>query len=464
MATATPPTPGETTDSPEQQPLAPAGTPVPVVAVVPPAEPTPARPVDPDDAVETVKTPTLLERVQAFRSRHEMAEIAVFFFLGFLYDVLTLGRIDDPLGIVMQGGYLGLLAGLLVLEQRYADGTEPPGLLGKAWRFSEDAIHFLFGSLMSALTLFFFKSASGLTAFAFLVVMFALMVANELPRFRALGPVMRVGLFSLCVTAYFSYVLPVVFGVMGVWMFVLAVVLGSASLLGFMYVIRRWTTDLNVLKWRVAAPGMSVQGVLLVLYLLKVVPPVPVAVQYSGIYHDVKPLKTPSGREYHLSHEREWWKFWQRGDQDFRVREGDKAWFFFSVFAPKGFEEYKLRVRWFHDDPQKGWREHGNGTLLNITHSGNEWGYRSYAYTSNPKPGDWRVVLETEAGHEINRMSFEVEADTRTEPRQFSVDVSAPRKLRIVPLEELEAERAKEKAAKEKAEQEKAEQEKARKQ
>jgi hypothetical protein len=65
-------------------------------------------------------------------------------------------------------------------------------------------------------------------------------------------------------------------------------------------------------------------------------------------------------------------------------------------------------------------------------------------------------VLETDDGHEINRMSFEVEADTRTEPRTFATDVSAPKKLALVSLEKLEKERAEEKAAQEKAKAEKA--------
>ncbi|XXF79884.1 DUF2914 domain-containing protein [Myxococcaceae bacterium GXIMD 01537] len=450
-APATPSSPDETAAPEGQLPAAALAN-----AVAAPAEPVAARPADPDDAVETAKTPTLMERVQAFRAKNELAEIALFFFLGFVYDVASLSRIDDTLTIVQQFAYLAVLAGLLLLEQRYGEGSEPPKWLAKVWRFREDALHFLFGSLMSTFTLFFFKSASGVTALIFLVTMFGLMVANELPRFRALGPVVRVGLFSLCVTAYFGYVLPVLLGRMGFWVFLLAVVLGSASLFGMIHVLRKWRADEAALRWRVAVPGFGVQGALLLLYVLKVIPPVPLAVQYSGIYHDVKGEKTAYGREYHLSHERKWWKFWQRGDQDFLAREGDKAWYFFSVFAPKGFEQYKLRVRWYRDDPQKGWTEHGSGTPLSIANSGNEWGFRSYAYASNPRPGDWRAVLETDDGHEINRMSFSVEADTRAEPPSFQVDVSAPRKLSIVSREKLEKERAEEKAAQEKAAAEKA--------
>lgn len=41
--------------------------------------------VDPDDLVDTAKTPTLMDKVQQFRARHEKWEMAVFFFGGFIY-------------------------------------------------------------------------------------------------------------------------------------------------------------------------------------------------------------------------------------------------------------------------------------------------------------------------------------------------------------------------------------------
>jgi hypothetical protein len=414
VTSATSPTPGEPAGTPEP---APANTVSPPSnGVIPPAD---ARPADPEDSTPTAKTGSLMERVQEWRKKNELLEIAAFFFIGFIYDVVTLSRIDDTLTMVQQLVYLGVLATLLLLEQRHPEGTEPPKALAKVWKWREDAIHFFYGSLLSSYTLFFFKSASGLTAFVFLLLMFGLMVANELPLFRQLGPVVRVALFSLCVSMYFSYVLPVIIGKANFWIFLLAQVLTGGVIFGVIHLLRRWKIldQLQALR-QIAIPGFGVLAALLLFYLVRVVPPVPLAVTFSGVYHDVKKV----GGEYHLSHEPRWWKFWVKDDRDFLMRPGDKAYYFFSIFTPKGFDRYTVNVRWYYDHPDKGWTLTST-VPLSMQSSTAERGWRSNALTSHLKPGDWRAVLETADGHEISRFSFTVEQDTRTEPREFKVAV-----------------------------------------
>ncbi|RKH17466.1 DUF2914 domain-containing protein [Corallococcus sp. CA047B] len=444
MLTVTPPD-SKPQDESNEVPGVPVGggTPPPAANV---AVATSAAVVDPDDLVSTDKTPTLVDRVQAFRAKYEKQEMALFFFAGFLYDVLTLSPIDDTQTVVQNFVYLLLLAGLLLLEQRYQEGAEPPKLLAKVWRFREDALHFLLGSLLSAFTLFLFKSSSGLTPLLFLAVMFSLLVANELPRFRQLGPVIRVALFSLCVTLYFASLLPVLLSRVGWWIFTLSVALGSGSIYGMLRVLKRWRPDEKALLRTVAVPGFGAQAALLGCYFLGVIPPVPLAVQYSGIYHQVERVDK---REYNMtglyrltSEARPWWKvwtLWHHGDQDFTVRPGEQPMYFFRIFAPKGFERYRVRVRWYFDHPQKGWTQQGNGYLATVSSNGTEGGYRYYAKPgTTPKPGDWRVVLETEDGHEINRLGFTVTPDTRTEDRPVTQDISELKVIKPVRLEEFE--------------------------
>jgi hypothetical protein len=379
--------------------------------------------------VAVSEPPRLKERVRDFRARYAKWELALFFFAGFAYDILTLPRIDNRFLLTKQGTYLGVLGLLLLVELRWSWGVEPPRWLARVWRFREDALHFFLGGLLSPYTLFYFKSASGLTAFLFLAGLFGLLVVNELPRFRARGPLVRVGLYSLCVTSYFAYLLPVLLGYFSGRLFVAAVGLSCIATLFLTLLVRAWSGDRGRTLRHVALPGLGVQVLLLGLYALKAIPPVPLSMLSSGIYHGVEVVKGPRGKDYRLLHERSDWRLWERGDQDFRARPGDKVYFFASVFAPGSFKPLsagdrgtRLVIRWSYDDAEKGWTEYHAYGGLYLEQGGRERGYRTFAYVTNPRAGDWRVSMETEDGREIGRVSFTVTPDDSTGPREFKVD------------------------------------------
>ncbi len=361
---------------------------------------------------------TITERVQAFRKRHARAEMALFFLGGFVFDVVTLDRIDNWKTLLQQGGYLLVLGGLLLFEQRYRlTGEQPPKGLRWLLRFSEDALHFLLGSLLSSYALFFFKSASGISAAIFLLVIFGLLVANELPRFRRMGPVVRFGLYSLSLTAYFAYLLPVLFGTINAALFVLAAMLSAPPFLLFFKLAKKWSGEKEVALKQVAAPAGGVQAVLLALYLAGAIPPVPLSVEYLGVFHEVR--RGEDGK-YELLHERPAWRFWQRGDQVFRARPGDKVYVFASVFAPMSFHGRSIYFHWFYDDPQRGWREVSKWEYPKLT-GGRAEGYRVFASLSKPLPGDWSVEIRTSDGREVGRVGFTVEPDASSPdaPRDF---------------------------------------------
>ena len=137
-----------------------------------------------------------------------------FFTAGFVFDAFMVRRIDEPKVLIQQGLYLALsgvlLAGLVAMRER-------------AHRFAAPALHFMLGTLLNAYILFYVKSGSGFTAALFFVVIAALLLVNELPSVRRLGPVVLYGLYSFCLTSYFAYLYPVIFGRIRSWMFVLAI-------------------------------------------------------------------------------------------------------------------------------------------------------------------------------------------------------------------------------------------------
>ncbi|WP_434388513.1 DUF2914 domain-containing protein [Melittangium boletus] len=399
------------------------------------AEPAPVGPlgvVSAEPAAEPVAVPprpSWMERLRAFRTRHAKWELALLFFASFAYDILTLPRIDNRFTLTKQGVFLGVLGGLLWLELRWREGLPPPRGLSRVWRFREDALHFLLGGLLSPYTLFYFKSASGLTAFLFLAGVFGVLVVNELPRFRARGPVVRVALYSFCLTSYFAYLLPVLRGYYSGLLFLQAAGLAGAVMGGLALAVHGLRGEWRRTLGRVLGPALGVQVLLLGLYQVRAIPPVPLSVLTSGIYHGVEVTKGARGKEYRLLHEGGGFWPWRRGDQVFHARPGDRVYFFASVFAPASFQARfpgdrgtRLTLRWFHDAPGQGWTQYHAYDDLYLGQGGRERGYRTYGFVTNPRPGDWRVSLETEDGREVGRLSFTVVADPSTSPRVFRSD------------------------------------------
>jgi hypothetical protein len=267
-------------------------------------------------------------------------------------------------------------------------------------------VHFMLGTLLNAYALFYFKSASGWSAALFVVVIAALLLVNELPMFRRLGPVVLYALYSFCLTSYFAYLYPVLLGRMRWWMFLLAIATSMIPLL----LLSRLHFRVTASRWRVLRqallPSFGAQALLVVLFLLGLLPPVPLSLLEIGIYHDV--ARDPSG-SYLLSRQpTPWWKPWTRDDSDFQARTGDRVYCFFRVFAPARFED-QVRVRWSYRESGRGWLP--SDAVPIVVRGGRERGYAGYTYKQNWRPGEWRVAVETGDGREIGRHAFSVRDD-----------------------------------------------------
>jgi hypothetical protein len=347
-------------------------------------------------------------KLTALRHRHARAEHLAFFFGGFTFDALVVNRIDDAPVLIQQGAYLLvvglLLAGALAWNHR---GVEPPRLLRAAWQWSEPVMHFLLGTLLNAYALFYFKAASGLVAVLFVVVISALLVVNELPKLRRFGPVVLFGLYSFCLTSYFAYLYPVLLGHMRAWMFFAAVATSLVPLLVLSYFHHQVSGD----RWRAIkqaiVPSIGVQATLVVLFVLRLIPPVPLSLLHIGVYHGV--TRDAAAGTYRVSHEEApWWRVWARDDRDFRARPGDRVYCFIRVFAPRAFRD-DIRVRWVRRGANGNWAS-SDALPIKVV-GGREQGFGGYTYKQNWTAGDWRVIVETADRREIGRRSFTLHDD-----------------------------------------------------
>ena len=359
-----------------------------------------------------MEQPGLRERAKRFYEEHEPACTAGFFIAGFLFDTMFVGRIDRLHNIIHQASYLFLCALFTSFELRELHGRfAPPPRLATAWRYHTGATHFMLGTLLNIYTLFYFKSASLGTSFVFMGLLALMLAVNELKPFATSGTGMRMTLFSLCLISYFTYLVPVLTGSIGPWIFLgsLAAASGAVGLL-VLWLRRSLSDQPHVLWGHVVVPFAAVAVLFSGLYFEKLIPPAPLSLQAIGVYHEAH----REGDRFELTMTRPRWKFWQRGDQTFLARPGDRLHCFVSVFSPTRFKE-RLQVRWQYRDPKGGW-ENSDAIPLEIL-GGRDGGFRGVTVKARYKPGRWRVLVETSDARELGRLSMTVLADDSSGPR-----------------------------------------------
>lgn len=344
----------------------------------------------------------ITDRGQAIYSRYSRFLPAATFISGVLFDILTLERIDKWSSRVQLGAYLLIVAGLISLEAAdLKPSAKAPPWLQRISHYRDEVAHFFLGSLLSAHTIFYFKSMSFWPSLAFFIFVAGLLIGNEMSTLRKLGLPLRAGLFAVCLVSYLACLTPIWWGRLGWWPFLTAV--GGAALLGALPIGVAYSSGLmgRSNARLVAIPFSGTLVGFLALYALHLIPPVPLSLTHLGIYHRVE--RTADG--YEVTEMRPEWKFWEAGDQDFIAAPHDRIYCFFSIFSPTGFKD-QLRIRWLKKDASGHWQG-SDSVPLSIT-GGREEGYRGYAYKSHYEPGRWQVRIETSDEREIGRLDLNV--------------------------------------------------------
>ena len=362
-----------------------------------------------------------IHRLKLYYERNERSVTVLSFVAGFLFDIVTLGRIDSWLSIGQQILYLVVIA--TALTQMFLEQGGPQLELDKMFFFKRwyyqyrtAIVHFLFGSLLNLYTIFFFKSSSLLVSFSFLAFLVLLLVANESKRFKSLGLPFKFGMLSLCVLSFFAYVVPILVGSIGLLVFLSSMPVGCLPLIGLGWWIRARAPQLfPQARKQIHLPLSLVLLGFFILYYFRVIPPVPLSIPFIGVYHSVE--RTEQG--YRLGHERPQWRFWHNGDQDFVARPGDKVYVFFRIFSPTRFSDQVL-MRWYWKDGARGWTLQDSIPIKIV--GGREQGFRGYGFKSNYQPGAWKVQIETTDAREIGRVYFDLQTGPEW-PRSFEIDI-----------------------------------------
>jgi hypothetical protein len=259
----------------------------------------------------------------------------------------------------------------------------------------------------------YFRSSTFARPALFVGLLAGAMILNELPRVRRSGHALRLGLYAFCVLSFLTYFIPILIGRIGAWVFLLSLLSAAA----IVWLVTRWLAPTTFaprsVRLRLFAPAGGVLAFIALLYVLRLIPPVPLSVQFHGIYHEVR----REGGEYTLVYRPPAWAVWRRDSRPFARREGDRLHYFARVFAPAGFR-HRLVIRWEQfDESRRTWTTTDRIPLAIV--GGRAEGFRGFTVKANFTSGRWRVTAETDDGRAIATLAFDVEADTGTGEREW---------------------------------------------
>lgn len=352
---------------------------------------------------------------EIYLKNHKYTPI-VFFFLGFLFDILTLDRIDDAFNITSQFFYLCLISSIIYLDFLNYN-YEKINWCKKVLPYKTEVLHFFLGALLSAYTIFYFKSSSLSTSFIFMLGMAFLLIINELPHFKKLGPPIKFSLLMLCHCSFFICLIPIILGKIGPLIFLLSILSSLLLTLLSAFMFIRSGIPKASIRLQFVIPQVSVALFFIILYFTKIIPPVPLSLKTIGIYHQIE--KVQGG--YKLKYEDPGWKFWRNDDQNFLARKNDRIFVFVRIFSPTQYMG-KINLHWQRQDTTGNWLT-SDKIPLSIS-GGRLRGYRGLAYKKNYREGSWRILVETEFGLELGRISMDVRNDNTKRKRVFITELN----------------------------------------
>jgi hypothetical protein len=351
----------------------------------------------------------MIAKLKSFYQRHERAALILFFIGGFIWDSLTLQRIDHLYSNFVLFTYLICLMISLYVFNLADDGHWKDTFLEKHEEYAPLAVQFFLGGLSSAYVVFFFRSVSLTKTMVFFILLVLLLISNEVFKHRLSNKYLQFGAFFFITFTFFAFIIPIFAGTMSTLLFVIAGVAALTLTLFFTTFIYRKSPStrdeisLKKLSGIVAAIYLCIN----VFYYFNMIPPVPLSLKTGMMAYQVD----KSGGSYFVEYDRDKrYKFWKSFNHDVFYSPGDTIYAFTSVFAPTNLNK-SVAHRWkWYNSKAKGWKV--RDVIDYKVRGGRDGGYRGYTYKSNLQSGRWEIDVITKEGLILGTIDFDLVRDT----------------------------------------------------
>jgi hypothetical protein len=309
-----------------------------------------------------------------------------FFVGGFIFDVLTLGRVVTMINLAVVTFYAVGVAACLVVQTR---------LSSEKWvRWTGFARNFCLGSLFSALVVVYFRSAGEWLTLLTVMALFAAMVWNEFNHWSDSQRHLLWAIYCVSLVMLLNFLVPHLAGSISPWWFYLSSGAGVGLIWGL--------CKLAGHPFRTVRVATVASAMLVGLYTVGLIPPVPLVMKHSLVGSD---FKKEDGEYTCLVDDAGFWAHIGLNEPTVMWRSGEHVAVLTAIFAPEDVQ-VDMEHRW-HREVDDEWVR--TDTIPFHMRGGRKNGWRMWSRKRHVVPGRWRVETAVKDGAVLGYETFWVE-------------------------------------------------------
>lgn len=346
-----------------------------------------------------------MKAIEAFYEKYEKHISPLVFVGGFIFDNLTLQRVDFLFDNLVMIFYLIISGGSIVLLNYYHEYLPQRSFAIRIERLLPLFIQFTFGGLFSAFFIFYIRSATFSSSWPFILILLFLFIGNEFFIEHYQKITFQVSIYFLAIFSFFIFFIPVILKTMGAAIFLLSGVISLLFILLFSITLfnvvpKQYKENRTNLRNSI----FSIFIIINILYFSNLIPPIPLSLKDAGVYHFIE----REGNNYIvIGEKKEWYEpllFFIPETVDLEVSL--PLYVFSSVFAPTDLDTRIIHDWQYFDDNTDKWLSATKITFPIM--GGRDEGYRGFSKKENLFEGKWRVDVKTERNQIIGRIRFNI--------------------------------------------------------
>lgn len=349
---------------------------------------------------------SLFEPIRDFYGRFERPISSLSLVGGFVFDALTLKRVDTLFENIWILAHLLVVAIFIILIHKTEGSSGDEQDPSKRHFWYVNILQFFFGGILSTYLVFYFRSSDIFTTWPFIIILALAFWANESLKRHYVRFSFQISLFFLSIYSFMIFLVPIILHEISDRVFLLSGVLSLVIISLFNWIVFHFIKNK---KEKLESKKMIVSlilGIFIVvngLYFTNLIPPIPLSLKDTAVLHSIS--KNASGN-YDATFEDHGWKGYFTLYPDFHKVPGQPVYAYSAIFSPKGLN-IKIIHEWQHYDSTKNkWITESEIPLSVI--GGRDNGFRTYSSRLNLAEGKWRVKIKTKQGQNLGYLRFNV--------------------------------------------------------